>query len=282
MNIKEVLLHLRLPFSLFLLPVYIFAVSQQIEPDWYLNLIIFIVLHLFIYPASNAYNSFYDKDEGSIGGLENPPPVDDKLLLTANLFDFTGILLGLLISKWFALACILYSAISRLYSHPAIRLKKYPFFSWLLVGFFQGAFIYILVYYFGQRGISEFDEKTILPALISSLILYAVYPITQVYQHDGDRKNGDITMSIKLGIKGTFLFATALFILNIVVCYFYLELKFFMIYNLFCLPITFFMIWWFIQVWKDEHNADFRNTMRLNIIASISLNLCFLTFLLLK
>jgi 1,4-dihydroxy-2-naphthoate octaprenyltransferase len=30
-----------------------------------------IRLALLIYPASNAYNSYFDKDEGSIGGFEN-------------------------------------------------------------------------------------------------------------------------------------------------------------------------------------------------------------------
>lgn len=54
------------------------------------------ILHVLIYPASNAYNSYFDKDEGSIGGLKNPPKVDKKLWQVANVFDVLGILLSLI------------------------------------------------------------------------------------------------------------------------------------------------------------------------------------------
>jgi 1,4-dihydroxy-2-naphthoate octaprenyltransferase len=69
---KSTLLHLRIPFSFFLMPVYWFALSQSSTLHTDKAVLVFILLHLLIYPASNAYNSFYDKDESSIGGLENP------------------------------------------------------------------------------------------------------------------------------------------------------------------------------------------------------------------
>ena len=34
--------------------------------------LIFVILHILVYPASNGYNSYMDRDEGSIGGLKNP------------------------------------------------------------------------------------------------------------------------------------------------------------------------------------------------------------------
>ncbi len=72
-------LHLRIPFSYFLLPVFLFslAISPNISEKsifW-----TFIIVHLFLYPASNGYNSYFDKDEQSIGGLKNPPPVNKGL-----------------------------------------------------------------------------------------------------------------------------------------------------------------------------------------------------------
>jgi hypothetical protein len=39
---------------------------------------IFLVLHICMYGGANSLNSYYDKDEGPIGGLERPPPVDDS------------------------------------------------------------------------------------------------------------------------------------------------------------------------------------------------------------
>src|ERR1043165_4507966 len=96
-------LHLRIPFSYFLLPVYLFslAVSPNLNPDRILW--VFIIVHIFLYPASNGYNSYFDKDEKSIGGLKNPPPVNKGLYFLSLLFDALAIGLGwLLISFTFA------------------------------------------------------------------------------------------------------------------------------------------------------------------------------------
>ena len=57
--------------------------------------LIFIILHLFLYPASQAYNSYYDNDCQSIGGIEKPPKITREVLLTSYLFDFLAISLSL-------------------------------------------------------------------------------------------------------------------------------------------------------------------------------------------
>jgi 1,4-dihydroxy-2-naphthoate octaprenyltransferase len=72
-------LHLRFFFSVFLLPVFFFALSQVPEINWNNAILTFIIWHLLVYPASNGYNSFFDKDEGSIALIEKPPPVDKSL-----------------------------------------------------------------------------------------------------------------------------------------------------------------------------------------------------------
>ncbi|MFZ1357067.1 MAG: hypothetical protein WAS28_01205, partial [Saprospiraceae bacterium] len=47
---------MRIPFSYFLMPVFLFAVGEVRQLDLYALIISFIVLHIFIYPASNGYN----------------------------------------------------------------------------------------------------------------------------------------------------------------------------------------------------------------------------------
>ena len=71
---------LRLHFSLFLMPVYWFALSQVIRPDIGRALLIFFIIHVLIYPSSNGFNSYMDRDEGSIGGLKSPLPPTIQLL----------------------------------------------------------------------------------------------------------------------------------------------------------------------------------------------------------
>src|SRR5687767_5389569 len=87
-------LHLRIPFSYFLLPVYLFSLSISPNLNESRMLWVFIILHLFLYPASNGYNSYFDKDEKSIGGLKTPPPVNKGLYSLALLFDGVALLLG--------------------------------------------------------------------------------------------------------------------------------------------------------------------------------------------
>ena len=139
---RSALLHMRFFFSFFLLPVYVFALSQAPQIVISKALLVFICWHLFIYPASNGYNSYFDKDEGSIALLEKPPIVDKSLYWFSLLFDLIGFLLGLLVSFEFALATIIYGLLSKMYSHPSIRLKKNPIASFLVVFVFQGAFVY--------------------------------------------------------------------------------------------------------------------------------------------
>jgi 1,4-dihydroxy-2-naphthoate octaprenyltransferase len=60
---------LRFPFSLFLAPVFFFALSQVENIHWLHCSLVFFILHLLVYPASNGYNSYMDRDETAIGGI---------------------------------------------------------------------------------------------------------------------------------------------------------------------------------------------------------------------
>ncbi|WP_337042652.1 UbiA family prenyltransferase [Emticicia sp. 17c] len=272
MTPKDILLHLRIPFSFFLMPVYWFALSQSSRVDSSKAIWVFVILHLLIYPASNAYNSYFDKDEGSIGGLEKPPPVDDKLLWVAWGIDILAIIAGfLLVSPLFAALIFIYSMVSKAYSNDKIRLKKYAIASWFIVGLFQGAFIYISVT-LAVTNTSEPLQAYVLPALISTLMLWAIYPITQVYQHDEDSKRGDQTMSILLGIRGTFVFTAVVFSIAFALFFFYFSRTDFMLLLVFNVPVLLYFGWWFLKVLQDTRQADFRHVMWLNLLASVCLN----------
>jgi 1,4-dihydroxy-2-naphthoate octaprenyltransferase len=206
-------LHLRIPFSYFLFPVYLFALAISPNLNAGRMFWVFTILHLFLYPASNGYNSYFDKDEKSIGGLKNPPPVKKGLYFLSLLFDGVAIVLGYAkISLLFAIMLLVYGLVSKAYSHPAIRLKKYPVVGWIVTGLFQGLFTFLMCYV----GINQFSLENVMhlhilvPAILTSLMLWGNYPMTQVYQHQEDVKRGDTTLSVKLGVKGTFIF-TAIF-----------------------------------------------------------------------
>src|SRR4051812_29698615 len=80
LTLWTLVVHLRLPFQLLLAPVYLWG--------WLLGggglsgsvMLGFLAFHLFLYGGATAFNSYYDRDEGPVGGLERPPPVVAELL----------------------------------------------------------------------------------------------------------------------------------------------------------------------------------------------------------
>jgi len=270
------------------MPVFWFALSQSQNPDWGITISLFVLLHLLIYPASNAYNSYFDKDEGPIGGLENPPPVNINLLYVSWILDVVAIIASYFLGGWIlSVALIIYTSISKAYSNDKIRLKKYPIISWLTVGVFQGAFTYLTVMQAVNK-ISLGDilqDKHLFPAILSSLNLLGFYPMTQIYQHEEDAQRGDMTMSRLLGIRGTFIFTASIFLLVTIGFFFYFQgvqiyhIPAFAVYVFVMSPVLIYFNVWFLKVLKNKNQADFNHTMRLNMLGSVCLNLFFILLL---
>lgn len=281
-------LHMRIPFSWFLLPVFLFGISQA--PNIHATTLIIVLLaqHLFIYPASNGYNSYMDKDTGSIGGLEHPPPVSRKLYYLSIFFDLGGLLLCAFAGWKHVLVMLGYIGFSKAYSWYGIRLKKYPYLGWFSVLLFQGAWTFMQGSMAAQDyvGIAWFTSKNLESALFASLIIGGSYPLTQIYQHGEDGERGDHTMSYLLGVRGTLLFAGIFFGAGALVAlhYFstYYSLQQFFIF-LGCLtPVIVYFSWWAIQCFRTESKADYRQTMLMNKISATCMIICFVVISLLN
>jgi 1,4-dihydroxy-2-naphthoate polyprenyltransferase len=283
--LKNAIIHLRLPFSFFLLPVYIFALSQSASINWTYAVNVFISLHFFIYPASNAYNSFMDQDNGSIGLLKNPPPAERELYYLSLVMDFIGISLLYFISLKMVFIAVFYSGVSRAYSWTGIRLKKYPVAGWLTVILFQGAYTFMLVSMAVENNISFewFNLQKYESMLLSTFLIGAYYPLSQIYQHDEDRLRGDITISLKLGIRGTFIFSASMFMVSFGMMFYYLDtfytIKQFYLFMIFLLPAIVYFLNWMIRTFKKQQSADYEHAMRMTLISSTCLIIVFSIFL---
>ncbi len=274
---KSTVQHLRFPFSVFLLPVYLFALSQTADAPLCRAILTFFILHFLVYPASNGYNSYYDKDEGSIGGVKKPLPVSKELWYIALSMDILAIELGFMLGIEFVCLLFLYGLASKAYSHPKIRLKKYAVLGWLTVFIFQGFVTYLMVVS-GLKGnvLKEIYSWNIwLPAVLSSILLGGAYPMTQIYQHEEDKRRGDITLSIKLGVNGTFYFTAIWFLLGNIGFFILFDTTKFILFQGFMIPVLIYFLYWFNLVRKDARHADFKKTMRLNMLSSLSMNFFF-------
>jgi 1,4-dihydroxy-2-naphthoate octaprenyltransferase len=272
---------LRFHFSFFLLPVFLFACSVAPQLDLIRTVLVFFILHLLVYPASNGYNSYMDRDTSPIGGLKNPLQPSRQLFFVTIGMDLIAVLLSLLVSVYFSVGILVYILVSRAYSYRGIRLKKYPVIGYLTVMIFQGAFTFIICYHGCSTDLST--SIPILPALISSLLIGGFYPLTQIYQHKEDLADGVKTISYMLGYRGTFVFCAILYSLAIGLLYFYFsqadQLMRFAAFLLLMSPVLFFFLKWARAVWHDISAADFNNTMRMNVIASSCTNLAFMVLL---
>ncbi len=290
MNVlKNTLILLRFPFSIYLLPVFLFAISQASALEVFQTFFVFGILHLIIYPASNGYNSYMDEDTDSIGGLENPPPPPRLLFHTTLVMDVVGIIISIwLVNLAFGIMVLGYILASRAYSSRAIRLKKYPVISFLVVFIFQGGYTFIMVIV-GCTSLSLMEilnSPLIYGAVIASLMIGGGYPLTQVYQHHSDAENGDRTLSMLLGYKGTFLFSIVLFGVATVCLFIYFSyqqnINHFFLFQLFIVPLLIWFFIWMKKVWKGNEAANFKHTMLMNNISAICLNLFYGTLILLN
>lgn len=272
---------LRIPFSFFLSPIYFFALAQVPQINWFNAVLIFLIIHFLIYPASNGYNSYMDRDTESIGGLEKPPPPSRQLYLVSIVLDSLGILLSLIIGPIFTLVMLFYIGASKAYSYRGIRLKKYPYLGYFIVILFQGAVTFWLVYYG-----SNVEQDILVPwqgMLICSLLVGGFYPLTQIYQHKQDLDDGVNTISYKLGYIGTFIFCAIVYILAwIFMAQFFISNKHgnqLLVIGIFFIPVIVYFTRWFVLVYKNNKEANFKNTMKMNWLAATCTNISFLILL---
>ena len=270
---KSAILHMRFAFSFFLLPVFLFACSQVPQVILVNAILTFVIWHLLVYPASNGYNSYFDKDEKSIALIEKPPMVDKSLYHFSIFLDVAGIILAAAVNWSLLIAVIIYGLFSKLYSHPSVRLKKYPIVSFLIVFIFQGA----CVYWSSYAAISGLDIFTgwnpnfLIAGLVCSFLIGATYPLTQVYQHEEDSKRGDRTLSLVLGVRGSFWFSAMMFVIASVLLWIYWYrldmITNFWLFLVCVIPVLLFFCYWFLNVLKDPTQANFKNMSRMTLLS---------------
>lgn len=203
---KNLFLHLRLNMSLVLAPIFLwgFMLSQG---NLSFNVLLgFISFHIFLYGGSNAYNSYYDKDEGPIGGLKNPPKVTDTLLYFSLACKFIGLLIAYYINHNFFIVYFIFFILSIVYSYKSTRWKANPFLSILTVGLGQGGLAFIGGWFSATQNIDNYPIF-IFGVLTTIFMSLGVYPLTQLYQIEEDKRRNDITFAVYWGIKKSFIFS---------------------------------------------------------------------------
>lgn len=161
---------------------------------------------VFLNGGTLALNSAFDRDEGDIAYLHQPPPPPRHLSGFGLALMFAG-LVGAFFLPWgYRLAYVICLVLSILYSVPPLRLKAVPGADWL-----------INMWGFGTLTPYAGWVATGLPVgTVGRLILLgfcplfaALYPLTQIYQLEEDARRGDRTLALTLGGRRSLVVAVA-------------------------------------------------------------------------
>jgi 4-hydroxybenzoate polyprenyltransferase len=276
--VKNILVHLRLHFQLLLAPVFLWGWLVAGGGLGWSVVLAFVALHVFLYAGATAFNSYYDRDEGPVGGLEHPPPVSPALLPVALGMKGIGALPAALVNLPFLAVYLAFAGLSLAYSHPRVRLKAHTWGSLLTVGFGQGVLAFLGAWA-AVRGdlASALSVDGALGALAATLLILAIYPLTQLYQVDEDRARGDRTVAVAWGPRGCFVFAETCVIVGGTVMLAALWRRFGLLDVLLVglgLGVQFLaLVWWAGRYDARQTLANYRRVMRLNTLSAGGLSL---------
>ena len=197
--------HLRIPYQLTLAPIYLWGYFLADKAPSSRLVAGFLCLHLLLYPGITAFNSYYDRDRGPIGGLRSPPPVAGSLLRLGLALKAVALVAAPAMGLEYSLITLSFVFLSVLYSHPRFRWKARPWRSLAVVGLGQGGLGFLAGW--AAAG-SDPSALTGIPGsfgLLSACLTTAgMYPLTQIFQADEDLARGDRTLAVALG-RGTAL-----------------------------------------------------------------------------
>ena len=201
-QIGNFVLHLRLNYNFLILsaPFLLgaFYVSKIINV--YSFLYLFVVAYIFLFGGVNAYNSYFDKDEGPIGGLEKPPKMNKWMLAASWSFQIVGLALSIWSGYIYTALVIMTIFLSWLYSGMEFRFKGRPILSLITIGI--GVPLCMTFMGYVAAGGNTITTHLILGAIGSALIIMSMYPFSQVYQIADDEKRGDTTFTVRYGVMG--------------------------------------------------------------------------------
>jgi 4-hydroxybenzoate polyprenyltransferase len=153
-----------------------------------------------------AINSVFDRDEGDIGYLTAPPPIPRYLLAFSVALLAGGQLLAFTLPLAYQIDYAICAGMSVLYSVPPFRLKAVAGADWMINMWGFGT----LTPFAGWAATGRPVDLGHALILLAFCPLFAgLYPLTQLYQFDEDRRRGDRTFALILGMRASLVVAIA-------------------------------------------------------------------------
>lgn len=165
-----------------------------------------VIWVVFLNGGTLAINSVFDRDEGDIGYLNAPPPLPRYLLHFSVALLVGGQLLALTLPAGFQIAYAICFLLSVLYSVPPFRFKAVAGVDWVINMWGFGTLTPYAAWAATGRPL---DGGHALVLLAFCPLFAGLYPLTQLYQFDEDRRRGDRTLALIVGMRASLVVATA-------------------------------------------------------------------------
>jgi 1,4-dihydroxy-2-naphthoate octaprenyltransferase len=274
---RTLFIHLRLHFQILLAPIFLWgyflavmAGSQRLDVKFWLA---FLAFHLFLYGGTTAFNSYYDRDEGPVGGLAKPPPVAPALLPFSLIVQGIGAILAFAVNLPFAIVYLIIFGMGFAYSHPKTRWKGRPIGGLLTVAIGQGVLAALGGWAAANPNLAAITPFEWLGLLAAALVTVGFYPLTQIYQIDEDLGRGDLTFAAWVGPRGAFAFAIVVQGIAAVMLLVFIALRLgwwnALVVGAFYGGLLAAIVRWAYTFDKIEILANFRRVMRINMLTSL-------------
>ncbi|MEX0844599.1 MAG: UbiA family prenyltransferase, partial [Balneolaceae bacterium] len=210
-QLKNFIIHLRLHYQFLILSGgYLLAAMFVTDVNWSQFWPQFLNIHVLLFGGATAYNSWWDKDEGPIGGLKSPPKMEKWMWPASLTIQFVGLAWAFTVNHNYVVIYAISILLFWLYSTPIFRWKAKPILSLAAIGISTGTNSFLLGYLAaGGYPITFFED--IIAAGVACIIL-SLYPASQIYQKEEDLKRGDQTFAIRFGLKSVKWLFTILFL----------------------------------------------------------------------
>jgi len=280
-EIKDFVLHLRLNYNFLILsaPFFLGALYLPKISSFTHFIFLFALIYIFLFGGANAYNSYFDKDEGPIGGLEHPPTMKKWMYFMAWIMQITGLILSFFAQSIFSILFIFSIILFWIYSSPNFRFKGKPILSFIVIGI-GTVFNTVLMGYLAAGGII-LSTELLIGAVGATLIILGMYPFSQTYQINEDKKRGDTTFAVKYGINGIKRNYQFLFLLGV------LLLSYSFLFNktlaiiIFIIGLSAYLFIWQIIKTISGDRSEYKKVMRTKYIAGLAFTLAMILLLIL-
>src|SRR6185436_20016112 len=163
-----------------------------------------VIWVVFLNGGTLAINSVFDRDEGDIGYLNAPSPLPRYLLHFSVALLVGGQLLAIRLPLGFQIAYAICFALSVLYSVPPFRFKAVAGVDWVINMWGFGTLTPYAAWAATGRPL-DLGHGLVLLAFCP--LFAGLYPLTQLYQFDEDRRRGDRTLALILGMRTSLIVA---------------------------------------------------------------------------